>query len=200
MVATDPLLELAGMEEKRDEEKGHADWLAQDLARLGIQTVPYDYAAAAIAGTQYYFIQHLDPRVLLGYCAVLECRTFTPAQVDVMEAILGPLPCVRFHAEHDEAHGEEVIRQIDAIEDLTVKAWIYQNAADTACAIAAITAVRLAKESDDDRPTNGHYRSNDGNTRSRASAGRDEPAPAYCDGDADATRYAAPRYGHSGRA
>lgn len=193
MVATDPLLELAGMEEKRHEEKGHADWLAQDLARLGIPTVPYDYAAAAIAGSQYYFIQHLDPRVLLGYCAVLECRTFTPAQVDVMEAILGPLPCVRFHAEHDVAHGAEVLTQIEAIESETLKGWIYQNAADTASAIAAVVSIRLAQETQ-------YERSSDGDARSVASADGDEPSPAYCDGLTDATRDAAPRWGHIGRA
>ena len=200
MVATDPLLDLAGMEEKRDEEKGHADWLKQDLAALGIPTIPYDFTAAAIAGAQYYFIQHLDPRVLLGYCAVLECRTFTPVQVDAMEAIVGPLPCVRFHAEHDEQHGAEVLRQIDEIKNETVTGWIYRNAADTAAAITSITRIRLAQECEHDRSTDGHDQSGDADTRSRASADGDGPAPAYCDGDADATRYAAPRHWHIGRA
>lgn len=177
MVATDPLLELAGMEEKREEERGHALWLEQDLANLGIPVMAYDYPAAAIAGAQYYLIRHLDPRVLLGYCAVLECRTFTTAQVEVMEAILGPLPCVRFHAEHDQAHGAEVLNQIDAIENDTLKQWIYCNARDTASAISAITHIRFAQES-----------SHDG------------PPTTYCPGAPDAARPDAAGYGHSGRA
>lgn len=191
MVATDPLLELAGMEEKRHEEQGHALWLAEDLARLGLSTIPYDYTAAAIAGAQYYFIRHLDPLVLLGYCAVLECRTFSLAQVDVMEAILGPLPCVRFHAEHDEAHGAEVLRQIDAIENETLLGWIYRNAADTASAITTVTRIRLAQEPHHDGPDDESRRS------VTAAYGL---APAYCDGVADATGDAAAGWGHIGRA
>lgn len=183
MVATDPLLDLAGMDDKREEEKGHALWLEQNLANLGIPTIPYDFSAAAIAGAQYYLIRHLDPRVLLGYCAVLECRTFTAAQVDVMESILGPLPCVRFHAEHDLQHGAEVLKQIDAIENETLKQWIYCNARDTASAIAAVTHIRFAQEPRHDGPAQPH-----------------EPTPAYCDGLADAAWHAATEYGHIGRA
>jgi len=200
MIATDPLLDLAGMEEKRDEEKGHADWLKQDLAALGIPTIPYDFTAAAIAGAQYYFIQHLDPRVLLGYCAVLECRTFTTAQVDAMEAIVGPLPCVRFHAEHDMQHGAEVLRQIDEIKNETVKGWIYRNAADTAAAITSITRIRLAQECAHDRSTDGHDQSGDADSRSRASADGDGPASAHRDGVTDAARTATARHWHIGRA
>lgn len=194
MVATDPLLTLAGMDRKRDEEQGHALWLEQDLANLGIPTIPYDFSAAAIAGAQYYWIQHLDPRVLLGYCAVLECRTFTAAQVDMMEAILGPLPCVRFHADHDQAHGAEVLKQIDAVENEILKQWIYCNARDTASAISAVTHLRFAKEPDYERSSDGHARS--------GATGSDghEPSTAYCDGLADATRDAAAGYGHIGRA
>ena len=201
MVATDPLLDLAGMDEKRDEEQGHADWLARDLSALGIQTVKYDFTAAAIAGAQYYFIQHLDPRVLLGYCAVLECRTYTPAHVDEMERVIGgKLPCVRFHAEHDTEHGAEVLRQIEAIENERVKEWIYRNAADTASAITTITRIRLAEECAHDRSKDGHHQSGDGDTRSSASPDGHGRSSAYCDGVADAARTATARHWHIGRA
>lgn len=193
MLATDSLLALAGMEEKRQEEQGHAAWLATDLTRLGIDLPRYDYAAAAIAGAQAYFIQHLDPRVLLGYCAVLECRTYTAAHVASMERVLGgPLPCVRFHVEHDGAHGEDVLRQIDAIDDVTVKQWIYQNAADTAAAISAITHYRLAKEL-----THGHESIAE---LEPGPVNWHGPAPTYCHGARDAAWSTAEEHGRYGRA
>lgn len=188
MVATDELLRLAGMEEKQREERGHADWLAEDLANLGIATTPYDYAAATIAGAQYYFIKHLDPRVLLGYCAVLECRTFTSVQVDAMEAVLGGvLPCVRFHAEHDLQHGNDVLEQIEQLDNSTLKAWIFRNAADTAAALSAITTIRLAEEHQHGRPT-------------EPLSDRHEPTATYRDGALYAAWDDAPEHRHYGRA
>jgi hypothetical protein len=61
-----------------EEERGHDDWLLEDLAVLGAPPpealLPGDLRddIAALAGTQYYLIRHCHPACLLGYIAVLE--------------------------------------------------------------------------------------------------------------------------------
>lgn len=59
------------------EEMGHDDWVLEDLERIGVpRTVALEHApsptVAAMVGSQYYYIRHVHPAVLLGYISVLE--------------------------------------------------------------------------------------------------------------------------------
>ena len=59
------------------EEKGHDDWLLDDLAVMGVERdealrkIPSP-VVAALVGSQYYWILHFHPLAVLGYIAVLE--------------------------------------------------------------------------------------------------------------------------------
>ena len=70
------------------EETGHDDWVLDDLELLGfprkdvLKRVP-PVSAAALAGSQYYWIRHVHPVALLGFIAVLEG---TPPDVPFFEA------------------------------------------------------------------------------------------------------------------
>lgn len=59
------------------EETGHDDWLLEDIERLGLcrdlATRPApSTTVATMVGSQYYYIHHYHPAVLLGYIAALE--------------------------------------------------------------------------------------------------------------------------------
>lgn len=62
-----------------DEERGHDDWLLDDLAALGhalgpLASTPPPPTVARLVGAQYYWITHHHPVALLGYIAVLEVK------------------------------------------------------------------------------------------------------------------------------
>ena len=131
MLATENLLQVAGFDEKLEEERGHAEWLKRDIEGMGESVPVIDHEAAAIAGAQYYYIAHVDRRMLLGYMAVLECRPVPPDVMDGLEERFGKLFTVRYHADVDPGHGEEVIRQIEACDEVLRKK-IYYNVEYTA--------------------------------------------------------------------
>lgn len=59
------------------EEKGHDEWILEDMGALGIEREPILKrlpipTAAALAATQYYWVFHAHPIALLGYLAVME--------------------------------------------------------------------------------------------------------------------------------
>ena len=145
MVATEGLLIAANMWDRLPTESHHAEWLKQDIVRLGGTCSDCDCDAAAIAGAQYYHIFHRDPRMLLGYMAALECNP-TPLQtVDALEEMYGPLPCLRHHAIHDVDHGQLVREEILAIDDPILQDHIMKNFQWTKTAIQQVLTVRLAK-------------------------------------------------------
>jgi len=127
MVAAEPLLELAiehsegslrdYFAQHLEEERGHAPWLADDLANAGVdvKAIAPSRIAVALAGGMYYLIRHVSPLCLLGYMLVLEC--FPPALADIaeLENLHGKdlLRTVRHHAEHDPDHGADLLRIID---------------------------------------------------------------------------------------
>lgn len=129
MIASESLLETA-LEQRlpdnlRDyfsehlaEERNHAIWLQADLKSLGVET-RLDWNAAQIAGTQYYLIKHVDPKALLGYMAALECRPMNLEHVEYLESLYGTdaMRCMRYHAEHDQDHGKELLKFIDTFDD-----------------------------------------------------------------------------------
>src|SRR5678816_129108 len=128
MLATEDLLEEAAkrstgdlkayFEMHREEERGHPEWMHEDLTRLGVD-FSLDYTAAAIAGSQYYLIRQVHPAHLLGYSYVLESSPKPLPWVDELEAKHGPLPCLRYHAVHDPDHVRGILEQIHKLpEDL----------------------------------------------------------------------------------
>src|SRR5215212_640831 len=59
------------------EERGHDEWLLEDLVSLGVAREevlarPPSANVAALVGAQYYWIEHYHPVALLGYIALLE--------------------------------------------------------------------------------------------------------------------------------
>jgi Iron-containing redox enzyme len=100
-----------------EEERGHAQWLADDLKTAGIdmQTMPKIRRAVEMAGAQYYLIKHVSPLSLLGYMAVLEGLPVALETVADMEAKHGTdlLRTLRYHAEHDLNHRKELFAVID---------------------------------------------------------------------------------------
>ena len=102
-----------------EEERGHAKWLADDLAALGVDVsyMPLNRSAVELAGSQYYLIHHISPAALLGYMAVLEGFPFPLDTLEQLEAIHGvePLRCLRYHAENDIEHRKELFKVIDQL-------------------------------------------------------------------------------------
>ena len=109
------------LREHLEEERGHAKWLADDLAALGVDVtvLPLNRSAVELVGTQYYLINHVSPAAILGYMAVLEGFPFPLDVLEQLEAIHGvePLRCLRYHAENDIEHRKELFKVIDQIND-----------------------------------------------------------------------------------
>ena len=71
------------------EERGHDEWLLEDMARLGIdageaRAHPQPPVVAALIGSQYYYISHYRPVAFLGYIGALE--GFPPAESTLLAA------------------------------------------------------------------------------------------------------------------
>ncbi|MGC8550797.1 MAG: iron-containing redox enzyme family protein [Acidobacteriaceae bacterium] len=109
--------------EHAEEEDGHADWLLEDLASLGIprervlNRLPYA-SVAALVGSQYYWMHHVHPIAYLGYIAVIE----TPAQIDFLQEVsqrtgipLSSMSCHYRHAELDPGHVAEFDAALDSL-------------------------------------------------------------------------------------
>jgi hypothetical protein len=107
-----------------EEERGHDDWLLEDLAFLGVdpdavRTRPPSPTVAALVGAQYYWIHHVHPVGLLGYVLLLEGWPPTPQTVDELRRRTGYGPpafrTLLAHAELDPHHGEELDAVLDAL-------------------------------------------------------------------------------------
>ena len=106
------------------EEADHDKWLLDDMESLGVgrekvlQRIPPP-EVAELVGAQYYWMQHFDPVVLLGYIAVLEGD---PPREDELEAAAKrtALPHDAFrtfisHAKLDPHHKQELDDFIDSL-------------------------------------------------------------------------------------
>jgi len=106
------------------EERGHDDWLLEDLAAAGGSP---EAARAAVppplvvelAGAQYYRIEHRHPVALLGYIAVLEGNAPGPRLAERLAADTG-LPAAAFrtlreHAALDTGHLDDLHQLLDAL-------------------------------------------------------------------------------------
>lgn len=120
MVASEPLLVLAAeksngalqeyFKDHLEEERSHDQWLKEDLLGYDIETIPEDHIAAAMAGSQYYWINHGHPEYLLGYMYFLEGSPMPMGQVEHLEEIYGKglLRTLRYHATHDPDHVKDI--------------------------------------------------------------------------------------------
>ena len=106
------------------EERGHDQWLLEDLERLGVPRaavfarVPSP-AVACLVGSQYYWVLHHHPVALLGYLAVAEGYPAAPSLIEEMVARTGhPRDAFRMLAEHaelDPHHRDELDQLIDSL-------------------------------------------------------------------------------------
>ena len=107
-----------------DEERGHDDWLLDDLALLGVDPEevvrrPPPAAVAALVGSQYYWVEHVHPVALLGYMLLLEGYPPSAATVDELRRATGH-PAAAFrtllaHADLDPHHGAELDAVLDRL-------------------------------------------------------------------------------------
>jgi hypothetical protein len=106
------------------EERGHDDWLLADLESIGVprdqvlRRIPSP-AIAALVGSQYYWVQHVHPVVLLGYMAMFEGYPPARQDIDQMQAATGYGPEAfrthLFHADLDPHHGDDVDDLLDSL-------------------------------------------------------------------------------------
>jgi hypothetical protein len=130
---------IAGyLEHHIPEETGHDEWALEDL----LAGHPYP-AAAALAGTQYYYIRHHDPAAILGYIAQLE--GYPPNEAALLAgAERTGLPVAAFrtmrkHAHLDPHHRRDLDRLIDALPpDEHRSRLILRAALDTAGALMTL--------------------------------------------------------------
>lgn len=92
------------------DERGHAEWLAEDLASIGIQVrktrIPVE--VLEMVGSVYYLIFHVDPAALLGYMQFMESGS--PQRLPEWEKAYPAslLRTLKYHLEHDPAHLREI--------------------------------------------------------------------------------------------
>ena len=126
LLDSDPIAEgmLAYFQKHIPEETGHDEWVLDDLATLGydrsevLRRLPPP-SAAALAGAQYYWINHVHPVALLGFIAVLEG---TPPDVEFFEATADRIGLPRrafsnllLHGKLDPQHRDDLDNTLDAL-------------------------------------------------------------------------------------
>jgi len=123
------------------EESRHADWLAEDLKTQGIEPPAIHWQAAALAGLQYYLINHVSPWALLGYMAVLEGQPMEMKHLEQMEESYGKelFRTYRYHQEHDPGHLADIVRMSELAPKVDQEI-IAQNARQTALYINGLFA------------------------------------------------------------
>ncbi len=107
--------------EHAEEERGHEQWILDDLESLGIPRdkvlarLPYP-SAAALVGLQYYWMLHVHPIAYLGYIAVLEQPTSLDFLHEISQRTGIPLSSMSAHIHHatlDPGHVAEFDRALD---------------------------------------------------------------------------------------
>ena len=112
------------LEQHIPEEQDHDEWLLADLDVLGrvrsevLVRLPSP-RVAGLVGSQYYWIFHYHPVVLVGYIAVLEGYPPSTEMIDQLVAGTGyPREAFRTmaaHAELDPGHAEELDELLDEL-------------------------------------------------------------------------------------
>lgn len=125
LAAGDPVAARLGpyYSEHAAEERGHDQWLLEDVGHLGIgaaevlRRVP-PASVAALAGSQYFWIRHAHPVALLGYMTVLEQPPSGKHLDGVQRRTMLPAAAfrtLREHARLDHGHGAEMDALIDSL-------------------------------------------------------------------------------------
>jgi hypothetical protein len=123
---TDPL--AAGLvdylREHAEEERGHDEWLLQDLQSVGVGSAellsrPPSDAVAALVGAQYYWVLHYHPVCVLGYLMVIEGNPPDRRRLQDLRSRSG-LPASAFrtmleHADLDIGHAAELADLLDRL-------------------------------------------------------------------------------------
>ena len=124
------------LKKHREEESGHAKWLAEDIDVNGILSA----AAIAMVGTQYYLVKHVDAAALLGYMFVLEGYAPDIETVCQLEAAHGKsmYRTYRHHALHDDAHTADLAAIINQAPD-NLQRIIFDSAVQTAAYVVEIS-------------------------------------------------------------
>ena len=131
-----------------EEERGHDEWLRQDLAALGgdpdepLRRLPSP-TVAGLVGAQYYWIAHLHPVVLLGYVWVLEGFPPTTDFVDDLARRTGwpaaAFRTLRMHGALDVEHRRNLGGLLDRLPLTPIqRTGIETNAMYTAGQLAAL--------------------------------------------------------------
>lgn len=112
------------LEHHLDEERGHDDWLLEDLEVLGrsreevLARAP-SASVAALVGAQYYWIEHYHPVALLGYIGLLEGYPPTIGDVDALMTRTGyerdAFRTLIRHAELDPLHRDDFDEMLDRL-------------------------------------------------------------------------------------
>lgn len=112
------------LEHHLEEERGHDDWLLEDLAVLGrsreevLARVPLP-SVAALVGAQYYWIEHYHPVAILGYIGLLEGYPPAIADVDALMARTGyereAFRTLIRHSELDPLHAADFDEAVDRL-------------------------------------------------------------------------------------
>ena len=107
-----------------EEERGHDEWLLQDLQSVGVASTellsrPPSGAVAALVGAQYYWVLHYHPVCILGYLMVLEGNPPNRRALQSLRSRSG-LPVSAFrtmleHADLDIDHAAELDDLLDRL-------------------------------------------------------------------------------------
>ena len=107
-----------------EEERGHDEWLLQDLQSVGVASAellgrPPSGAVAALVGAQYYWVLHYHPVSILGYLMVIEGNPPNRRGLQDFQSRSG-LPPSAFrtmleHADLDIGHAAELDDLLDRL-------------------------------------------------------------------------------------
>lgn len=122
----DPVCKLLAvyLEQHIEEERGHDNWLLEDLAALGAPNEqlldrPPLPSVAALVGSQYYWVHHAHPVGLLGYIGLLEGYPPVRKDIEEMQARTGygatAFRTLLLHADLDPHHSQELDRLLDSL-------------------------------------------------------------------------------------
>lgn len=135
------------------EEADHDLWVLEDLESIGVQRAEClsrkpSEEMAELVGSQYYWIYHFHPVILLGYIGVIEGNPPKKEAIDKLQRLTGyPDSAIRTmlkHSDLDVKHKQDLDDLLDSLSlDRQHKDWILANAAYTASKLRDIRRCEL---------------------------------------------------------